>query len=59
MQKKWWTLLGVCGGTFMLLLDTTIVYVVLPDMQSDLEASFADLQWVIDGYALAGRTARS
>ncbi|MGW6205514.1 DHA2 family efflux MFS transporter permease subunit [Streptomyces sp. NPDC055089] len=53
MQKKWWTLLGVCGGTFMLLLDTTIVYVVLPDVQADLNAGFADLQWVIDGYALA------
>ncbi len=53
MEKKWWTLLGVCGGTFMLLLDTTIVYVVMPDVQQDLEASFADLQWVIDGYALA------
>ncbi|MEV6163366.1 MFS transporter [Streptomyces sp. NPDC052052] len=53
MHKKWWTLLGVCGGTFMLLLDTTIVYVVMPDVQEDLEASFADLQWVIDGYALA------
>ncbi len=37
----------------MLLLDTTIVYVVIPDVQADLEASFADLQWVIDGYALA------
>jgi len=53
MHKKWWTLLAVCGGTFMLLLDTTIVYVVLPDVQADLEASFADLQWVVDGYALA------
>ena len=53
MHKKWWTLLGVCGGTFMLLLDTTIVYVVMPDVQADLKASFADLQWVIDGYALA------
>lgn len=53
MPKKWWTLLGVCGGTFMLLLDTTIVYVVMPDVQADLKAGFADLQWVIDGYALA------
>ncbi|MEU1468093.1 MFS transporter [Streptomyces sp. NPDC005761] len=53
MPKKWWTLLAVCGGTFMLLLDTTIVYVVLPDVQADLHAGFADLQWVVDGYALA------
>ncbi len=53
MDKKWWTLLGVCGGTFMLLLDTTIVYVVIPPVQKDLHASFADVQWVIDAYALA------
>ncbi|MFJ4778914.1 MFS transporter [Streptomyces sp. NPDC088762] len=53
MEKKWWTLLAVCGGTFMLLLDTTIVYVVMPPIQEDLHASFADLQWVIDGYSLA------
>ncbi|WP_327178474.1 MFS transporter [Streptomyces sp. NBC_01335] len=53
MRKKWWTLLGVCGGTFMLLLDTTVVYVVMPDVQEDLNAGFSDLQWVIDGYALA------
>lgn len=53
MARKWWTLLGVCGGTFMLLLDTTIVYVVIPPVQKDLHASFADAQWVIDAYALA------
>ena len=27
MDKKWWTLLAVCAGTFMLLLDVTIVVV--------------------------------
>lgn len=53
MDKKWWTLIGVCGGTFMLLLDTTVVYVVLPPIQEDLGASFSDMQWIIDAYALA------
>jgi EmrB/QacA subfamily drug resistance transporter len=36
----------------MLLLDITIVNVALPDIQSSLRASFSDLQWVIDAYAL-------
>lgn len=46
------TLVAVCLGTFMLLLDITIVNVALPDIQTALNASFADLQWVVDAYAL-------
>ena len=49
---KWWTLVAVCLGTFMLLLDVTIVNVALPDIQNNLHASFSDLQWVVDAYAL-------
>src|SRR5881398_778431 len=52
MERKWWTLLVVCVGTFMLLLDITIVNVALPKIASDLHASFSDIQWVIDAYAL-------
>jgi EmrB/QacA subfamily drug resistance transporter len=52
MEKKWWTLIVVCVATFMLLLDVTIVIVALPTIQSGLHASFSDLQWVIDAYAL-------
>jgi EmrB/QacA subfamily drug resistance transporter len=36
----------------MLLLDITIVNVALPKIASDLKASFSDIQWVIDAYAL-------
>src|SRR5689334_338395 len=52
MANKWWTLIAVCTGVFMLLLDITIVNVALPDIQRDLDASLSDLQWVIDAYAL-------
>jgi EmrB/QacA subfamily drug resistance transporter len=52
MEKKWWTLVVVCAATFMLLLDITIVIVALPTIQSELHASFGDMQWVIDAYAL-------
>ncbi len=52
MATKWWTLVAVCTGVFMLLLDITIVNVALPDIQRDLDASLSDLQWVIDAYAL-------
>ncbi len=50
--NKWWTLLAVCLGTFMLLLDITIVNVALPDIQRALSSTFADLQWIVDAYAL-------
>ena len=52
MDRKWWTLIAVCVGTFMLLLDVTIVNVALPAIQISLKASFTDLQWVVDAYAL-------
>jgi EmrB/QacA subfamily drug resistance transporter len=52
MDRKWWTLLVVCAATFMLLLDVTIVIVALPDIQRALHTTFADVQWVIDAYAL-------
>lgn len=52
-SRKWWTLTVVCAATFMLLLDITIVNVALPSIQVALNASFADLQWVVDAYSLA------
>ncbi|MER6736054.1 MFS transporter [Streptomyces puniciscabiei] len=52
-MRSWGTLTAVCLGTFMLLLDVTIVVVALPDMAASLHASLGDLQWVVDGYALA------
>ncbi|MGH2867251.1 MAG: MFS transporter, partial [Solirubrobacteraceae bacterium] len=52
MDRKWWTLVAVCVGTFMLLLDVTIVNVALPAIQVSLHSSFSDLQWVVDAYSL-------
>src|ERR671921_726693 len=52
MQRKWWTLGAVSVATFMLLLDVTVVNVALPAIRDDLGASFADVQWVVDAYAL-------
>ncbi len=52
MEKKWWTLIAVCAGMFMLLLDVTIVIVAQPSIQAGLHASFSDVQWTLDAYAL-------
>ena len=50
---KNWTLAAVLLGTFMLLVDVTIVIVALPDVRSSLHTSFSDLQWTIDAYSLS------
>ena len=52
MDRKWRTLIIVCVGIFMLLLDITVVNVALPKIQRDLHSSFTDLQWVVDAYSL-------
>jgi EmrB/QacA subfamily drug resistance transporter len=52
-MRKWLPLVTISLGTFMLLIDVTIVNVALPDMAIDLKTSFTQLQWVIDIYALA------
>ncbi len=38
------------------LLDTTIVNIAIPSIRADLGASFATIQWLIAGYALAFAT---
>ncbi|WP_223770336.1 MFS transporter [Streptomyces huiliensis] len=52
-MRKWWPLVAVSLGAFILLVDVTIVNVALPAMGDDLDATFSSLQWVVDAYALA------
>ena len=47
-----WTLVVVCAATAILLLDVTVVNVALAQIERDLGASFDELQWVIDAYAI-------
>ncbi|MGH3731768.1 MAG: MFS transporter [Acidimicrobiales bacterium] len=53
LERRWVTLIAVCGSTFMLLMDVSIVQVALPTIERHFAANFSDLQWVIDAYALA------
>ena len=52
-MRNWRPLVAICLGTFMLLVDVTIVNVALPDIARDLATSSSALQWVVDAYALA------
>jgi EmrB/QacA subfamily drug resistance transporter len=49
---RWWTLGIVAMGTFMLMLDLSVVSLALPQIHTSLHSSFSDLQWVYDAYAL-------
>ena len=52
-ERRWLALALVLGGTFMAVFDNFVVNVALPTIQRDLGASFAQVQFVIAGYALA------
>jgi EmrB/QacA subfamily drug resistance transporter len=51
-HRKWWTLLAVSFGLFMIMLDNTVVNVALPSIRTDLGISISELEWVVNGYAL-------
>lgn len=48
-----WSILVVCCLSLLLLVSTlTSLNVALPEIQRDLGASTADLQWIVDAYAV-------
>jgi EmrB/QacA subfamily drug resistance transporter len=49
----WFTLITVAVGVMMVALDGTIVAIANPAIKEDLKASFADVQWITNGYFLA------
>src|SRR5438067_13032478 len=51
-NRKWWTLGAVAFGLFMIMLDNTVVNVALPSIQHALRIDRAELEWVVNAYAL-------
>lgn len=47
-----WVLLATILGSSMVFIDGSVVNVALPTIQSDLVASAASTQWVVESYAL-------
>src|ERR1700712_3910414 len=52
VNRKWWTLAGACSGLFLLMLDSTVVALALPEIRGDVSASAEQLQWVMNAYLL-------
>jgi EmrB/QacA subfamily drug resistance transporter len=51
--RRWIALAIVLTAGFVVLVDATIVNVAIPSIRNSLGASFAQIQWVVAGYALA------
>ncbi len=51
-QRRWWTL-GVLSLSLVIIgLDNTILNVAIPTLQTELNASASELQWMVDSYVL-------
>ncbi|MEV4575867.1 MFS transporter [Nonomuraea jabiensis] len=51
-HSPWLILFTLCLGFFMILLDTTIVNIAIPQMSDHLKASLSDILWIINAYVL-------
>ncbi len=51
-NSKWLTLVAVGIGTFMAVIDGTIVNIALPTIEKDFNAPFSTVQWVVLAYML-------
>ncbi|HEX4774067.1 MAG TPA: DHA2 family efflux MFS transporter permease subunit [Candidatus Saccharimonadales bacterium] len=52
IDRKWLALLVLTGGSFMIVIDATIVNVALPSIRASLGFSQASLAWVVNAYLL-------
>jgi EmrB/QacA subfamily drug resistance transporter len=52
-RARWTALVVLCTGMLMIILDSTIVNVALPSIQTDLGFSQSDLAWVVNAYLIA------
>jgi EmrB/QacA subfamily drug resistance transporter len=47
-----WVLVATILGSSMAFIDSTVINVALPTLQTELKATVADVQWVVESYAL-------
>ncbi|TMC01011.1 MAG: MFS transporter [Chloroflexi bacterium] len=52
-NSRWLSLMILCTGFLLIVVDMTIVNVALPSIQKDLGFSQSGLAWVINGYLIA------
>lgn len=50
--RRWWALVVLAAAQFMVIMDTSIIGVALPEMQKDLGFTQGELQWVFNAYVI-------
>ncbi|NUW32645.1 MFS transporter [Nonomuraea sp. SMC257] len=51
--RRWWALAVLAAAQFMVIMDTSIIGVALPEMQRELGFTQGGLQWVFNAYVIA------
>jgi EmrB/QacA subfamily drug resistance transporter len=51
-RLRWWVLGVLCLSLLVIIVDNSILNVALPHLQTDLDATFSQLQWMVDSYTL-------
>src|SRR5690242_21386923 len=52
-NSRWLSLVVLCAGFLLIVVDMTIVNVALPSIQKDLGFSPSGLAWVVNAYPIA------
>src|SRR5687768_15717898 len=52
-NRRWWALGLIAAAQFVVIMDTSIIGVALPKIQTDLGFSAGDLSWVFNAYVVA------
>ncbi len=51
--RRWWILGVLCAAVLVIGIDSTVLNLAIPSMIRELNASPADIQWILDAYVLA------
>uniref|UniRef100_UPI00058BE55B MFS transporter n=1 Tax=Kribbella catacumbae TaxID=460086 RepID=UPI00058BE55B len=52
-SRRWWALGLIAAAQFMVIMDTSIIGVALPEIRADLGFSPQALSWVFNAYVVA------
>src|SRR5438128_4149036 len=52
-NSRWFSLIVLCTGFLLIVVDMTVVNVALPSIQKDLGFSQSGLAWVVNAYLIA------